>query len=172
MINKLGVIKFWIKYWTVRYILYLFVLPKHVSGAEIGVRDGRNARSLYKLTKPISLFLADSYKEEGTSTELQDGYFQKVSEWTKNKRALILRLDSTMAARVFPELDWIYIDADHTDLFRDLVQWVPKIRRGGVMMGDDYNQPDYPEVARDVKTFCKARGIKLHTLHQQWWFKV
>jgi predicted O-methyltransferase YrrM len=38
-------------------------------------------------------------------------------------------------------LDWVYIDGDHTYEFvkRDLEQYLPKVRKGGIIFGDDYH---------------------------------
>ena len=37
-------------------------------------------------------------------------------------------------------LDWVYLDAMHTynDTLRDLEAWYPKVRRGGLVSGDDF----------------------------------
>lgn len=56
----------------------------------------------------------------------------------------ILRLTSEEAAgQVADEsLDWAYIDGDHTykGVATDLRAWWPKLRSGGLLMGDDYGR--------------------------------
>lgn len=45
-------------------------------------------------------------------------------------------------------IDFLYIDADHSYLgvWTDLVAWVPHVRSGGLIIGDDYGSDLYPGV--------------------------
>jgi len=45
-------------------------------------------------------------------------------------------------------IDALYIDADHTyaSVLADLEAWVPLVRSGGLVMGDDYGNPAFPGV--------------------------
>ena len=55
----------------------------------------------------------------------------------------IIRLESVRAATLFqPEsLDLVFIDADHTypALSVDILAWLPTIKKGGILAGDDYH---------------------------------
>lgn len=50
--------------------------------------------------------------------------------------------DSTKEANTFDDksIDFVYVDADHTfeGCLRDLQAWYPKLKKGGLMAGDDY----------------------------------
>jgi predicted O-methyltransferase YrrM len=53
------------------------------------------------------------------------------------------------AAKVWSEpIDFLYIDADHSydGVRADLEAWVPHVRVGGLIVGDDYDNPIYPGV--------------------------
>jgi predicted O-methyltransferase YrrM len=55
------------------------------------------------------------------------------------------------AARWWTEpIDYLYIDADHSFPFvwADLLAWVPKVRPGGLVLGDDYGNEMFPDVQR------------------------
>jgi predicted O-methyltransferase YrrM len=41
------------------------------------------------------------------------------------------------------EIDFLFVDGDHRtkSVIRDLVQWVPKVRSGGLVVGDDWEKP-------------------------------
>jgi hypothetical protein len=57
-------------------------------------------------------------------------------------RVSLMRAYSTQAASSFEDafFDWIFIDAKHTetDVTADLNAWYPKLRKGGLLTGDDY----------------------------------
>ncbi len=55
------------------------------------------------------------------------------------------------AAKVWSEpIDFLYIDADHSyeGVKADLEAWVPHVRPGGLILGDDYGSSIYPGVKR------------------------
>jgi len=168
MAGILGKIKFKIKYYSTRILLYLFVLPKKSYGAEIGVRWGGNAKLLYYLTRPKELILVDSYEEiEIHSHKAIEGMYNGMMRWIKNKSVYMLRTTSRWASLTVGKLDWVYIDADHTDLYNDLVYWYPL---ADIIMGDDYGSA-YPEIKTALDRFCKERNLKYKTLHYQWWLR-
>lgn len=63
--------------------------------------------------------------------------------------------DSVAAARLFPDqsLDWVHLDGRHDlpSVKADIEAWLPKIRPGGWLSGDDYNEDKWPEVVRAVQ---------------------
>lgn len=60
-------------------------------------------------------------------------------------------------------IDFLYIDADHSHagVLADLVHWVPKVRRGGMMAGDDYHHPLYPGVATAWDEYARIEDLTL-----------
>jgi hypothetical protein len=62
--------------------------------------------------------------------------------------------DSAAAARLFSDasLDWVHLDArhDYASVKADIEAWYPKIRSGGWLSGDDYNEHKWPEVVKAV----------------------
>ena len=62
--------------------------------------------------------------------------------------------DSVAAARLFSDasLDWVHLDArhDYASVKADIEAWLPKIRSGGWLSGDDYNEDKWPEVVKAV----------------------
>lgn len=63
--------------------------------------------------------------------------------------------DSVTAASLFADrsIDWVHLDASHDreSLTRDITAWLPKVRHGGWLSGDDYNAEKWPEVVSTVK---------------------
>lgn len=68
--------------------------------------------------------------------------------------------DSSTAATLFADrsLDWVHLDASHdrAHLTADITAWLPKVRRGGWLSGDDYNAEKWPEVVSTVKELLPA----------------
>ena len=158
-----------IKYWLSRILVYLFVLPKFGYGAEVGVWRAYNARLLYYLAHPKMLWLIDNYKETKYSESEIEEMIIDVKHRISGKRMALVTRSSEEAAKMWPfNIDWIYIDGDHFDLYNDLTRWYNKIDPGGVIMGDDYSDTWW-KVKKDLNQFCKERGIKFNRLHCQWW---
>ena len=55
----------------------------------------------------------------------------------------LLISDSVAAAQLFPDqsLAWVHIDArhDYASVSADIAAWAPKVRAGGWLSGDDFN---------------------------------
>ena len=65
------------------------------------------------------------------------------------------------AARYWTEpIDFLYVDADHSyeGTLDDLVAWVPHVRQGGLIAGDDYGHPLYPGVSTAWARCCRPSG--------------
>ena len=64
--------------------------------------------------------------------------------------------DSVAAARLFPDksLDWVHLDARHDGpgVTADIRAWLPKIKPGGWLSGDDYNELKWPGLVETVNT--------------------
>ena len=60
-------------------------------------------------------------------------------------------------------IDALYVDADHSHAgcLADLHAWVPHVRPGGLIMGDDYDHPRYPGVTSAWDAFEAETGIPL-----------
>ena len=66
-------------------------------------------------------------------------------------------------------LDFVYIDGahDYKNVYKDLKAWSKKVKKGGIVAGDDYvdpSEPDYPKKIYDVKAavndWVKKKKIK------------
>lgn len=67
------------------------------------------------------------------------------------------------AARTWREpIDYLYIDADHSEaaVLADLEAWVPHVRPGGLIAGDDYGNRSFPGVKRAWDAFEAAHGLQ------------
>ena len=60
-------------------------------------------------------------------------------------------------------IDFLYVDADHSydGCLADLRLWVPHVKPGGVIAGDDYDHPRYPGVRLAWERFARDTGQRL-----------
>jgi hypothetical protein len=63
--------------------------------------------------------------------------------------------DSVTASGLFSDasVDWIHLDARHeyASVKSDVQAWLPKLKRGGWLSGDDYDEIKWPEVVNAVR---------------------
>ena len=61
----------------------------------------------------------------------------------QNNPIVLMRMDSTRASKLIaPEsLDLVFIDAQHCyeGVKKDIENWLPKVKKGGIISGHDYN---------------------------------
>jgi hypothetical protein len=62
--------------------------------------------------------------------------------------------DSVTAASFFADrsIEWVHLDARHDreHLQADIAAWLPKLKAGGWLSGDDYDEVKWPDVIRTV----------------------
>jgi hypothetical protein len=85
-----------------------------------------------------------------------------------NKIQLIIS-DSVAAAQLFPDasLDWVHLDArhDYASVKADIEAWRRKIKPGGWLSGDDYNEEKWPGVVKAVRELLPRAEV---WSEQQW----
>jgi hypothetical protein len=84
-------------------------------------------------------------------------------------RIQLIISDSIAAARLFSEasLDWVHLDArhDYASVKADVEAWLPKIKPGGWLSGDDYDEQKWPDVVKAVGELLPRAGL---WSKQQW----
>ena len=60
-------------------------------------------------------------------------------------------------------IDYLYVDADHSyeGVLADLRAWVPHVKPGGLILGDDYGSDTFPGVQAAWDEFERERGLAL-----------
>ena len=68
-----------------------------------------------------------------------------------------IRMHSAEAASLYPDqsLDFVLLDAghDYEDVKADLIAWLPKIKPGGLMAGDDFPDPGVQQAVKEIVPF-------------------
>lgn len=130
--------------------------------AEIGIWRGELSRKIIERCSPIYLLLVDPLKVEnnkigtyqctmGESIKTQEE-LDKIADSIYALKAHFIRKPSVEAAATIPDksLDFVFIDAIHLYeyIVEDIKTWLPKIKLGGVLAGDDYNTEKHGEQVR------------------------
>ena len=142
--------------------IWMKELLKDLSGiyVEIGVCWGGNSEFLLNNTPCKKLFSVDPYKHYpqseyndalNLSSQLQLDQKYHLVKNTLSKygnRSELMRLESCDARYAFRDktLDFVYIDGNHSFEYakEDILYWLPKIRIGGILAGDDVESLDLP----------------------------
>jgi hypothetical protein len=144
-------------------------------GAEIGVELGKFSETLCQCIPGLRLLAVDAwacqlgYREHVTQQEL-DHFERETRKRLAKYRAHVIKGFSTVVAQTVPNgsLDFVYVDAAHDEasVSADLLAWMPKVRKGGIVSGHDWNLAGVRSAVQDV-----ARHVSL-TLDKSpsWWF--
>ena len=154
--------------------------PEGLIGAEVGVYRGDYSKQIIDhkfIGKKINIkklylvdpwaFYEESQKDYGTYKveDSKEEAFKYVSERFKNYQNVeIIRADSLTAAKKIENeaLDFCYVDANHDYKFvlDDLRAWYPKIKKKGILFGDNYVDPYGVQEA--VQEFVYERKLLVH----------
>lgn len=151
-------------------------------GAEIGLGYGGNSENMLKIKSIEHLYGIDPFAHrEGVSDvinfdqqdfdEICKFVLKKLSPFG-NRFKFIRKLSVQAAADVPDNLDFVYIDGDHSyqGVSDDLCAWTKKVKAGGVIAGHDYNHPNLPGVKRAIDEFFRRFGWEIHTKENfVWW---
>jgi hypothetical protein len=136
---------------------------KENRGAEIGVREAFFSCYLLNEFANLWMLLVDPYMpyQDVVNFYNQEQQFAWLTEarrrLDKFDKRYTLKIDHSNKACVYQEdgsLDFVFIDAEHTTpaVITDITLWLPKVRKGGIMCGHDYNMP---QVRAGVDKMCK-----------------
>ena len=160
---------------------------KHLKGIEIGVYEGDNAAKILNFLNIKKLYLVDPWREYVNNLDYgkivdnqktQDERYEFVKKrFQKNSEVEILRMDSAAAVKLFPDnfFDFIYIDGDHSyeAVKNDLHMWHPKLKKYGVMCGDDFSHISGRGVIEAVQEFSFEKKLIIQTMGSkdtQFWY--
>jgi hypothetical protein len=133
--------------------------------AEIGVWVGQQARLImghpdckvqeYWAIDPWVPY--DDGQVRGGQNAWDTYYYTFIKHCRKVPEIHPVRLPSNRAVDLFSDhyFDLVYIDADHRleMVCEDLRLWHPKVKRGGILCGDDYGNSLFPGVKQAVDEF-------------------
>lgn len=168
---------------TIKYIKQKLNNPDGLTGFEIGVHQGVNARNILGFLNIKKLYLIDpyiTYSEEGRTrdydfNQMYHEAIRRLTTFIEHGQAEFILDYSDKASVCFPNefFDFGYIDGCHTyeSITNDIMLWYPKIRIGGVLGGHDFMLRRYPGVCLAVSKFIRENDINVRfSQGSDWWF--
>lgn len=165
--------------------VYYHIMPRLINeyklrvGCEIGIFMGSHCKRILETTAIEKLYGIDpymNYAEDNTGLVLSRNYWEIFHLKVKDKlapfndRFELLRLKSLDAAKLFKDesLDFIFLDASHTydAVKEDLHAWYSKVRKGGLLVGDDY-ATRWPGVPQAVNEFFREKNLRVFIDNEQ-----
>jgi FkbM family methyltransferase len=143
-------------------------------GVELGVAAGDFSSRLLNYPNVSYLFSIDMWA--GDRGHGIDQYREAIAALDKFRdRNTIMRMKFDEALPLFnnESLDFIYVDGyahDGEQNGKTFNDWYPKLKRGGIIAGDDYSN-DWPLVVEAVNIFAKNNNLELHIIdcHEDTW---
>ena len=133
--------------------------------AEIGVSAGCTSQYILEHCK-LDYYLLVDFDPQGSFEydrvkRFPEAKFVRI----KSKEAIVLVSDGS--------LDLVFIDAEHTykSTKEDILLWFPKVKKGGILCGHDYDEIIYPEVIKAVDESIPDKQLLLeNTLYKKDFF--
>ena len=133
--------------------------PENGTFVEIGAWLGKSSSYLVDNGGNRTIIIIDSWEgspnERNTNHRLatQTDIYEIFKENMGERKYESIRGLSTEVVNQFEDesLDTVFIDATHTyeAVKEDIKVWLPKVKNGGILAGDDYNQ-NWPQVIKAV----------------------
>jgi len=136
-----------------------------VVGIEIGTRDGISAEAFCRSMSGLKLTCIDPYTVYGEVAQQRklDHSYAEAQARLADYDVEILRTTSREAARRFENesVDFVHIDGDHSfnAVVVDLIDYVPKVRKGGLVILHDYFRHAHGGVMEAVDAYTRCHGI-------------
>ena len=156
----------------------------HTRGVEVGVQRARYSKILCDRNPNLYLVGVDDYgiveeRCKRLGQRRQNRLYKEALEVMKPYHYKLLRKTSMEGAIDFPYecLDFVYIDGAHQFdyVMCDIIEWVKRVRTGGIVSGHDYFLFRCADVVDSVNTYCKKHRVKnLYITDEKepsWWFE-
>jgi predicted O-methyltransferase YrrM len=138
-------------------------------GVELGVLRGKTSCQLLESLPKLTLYMVDRWKtysreerkpvKKNKIPNAKQKYFDKAYKKTLKvvkpfgDRAIILKTDTVKAVEMISgKVDFVFVDArhDYKGIKQDVEAWLPKVKKGGWIIGHDYGNPKHPDVKKYV----------------------
>lgn len=149
---------------------------KDLTGVEIGVARGINAKRMLTRLSIKKLYLIDPYLSFKIGNK---NYPYSMSDFELAKRNLrgyeekinwILKKSTDAIDDIPNNLDFIYIDGNHSYKYvkDDIEFYFLKLKKGGIIGGDDFSTSFFG-VCKAVIEFAEKKRLNIYGDEKDWW---
>lgn len=133
-------------------------------GVEVGTQRGLWAKTLFEKVPGLHLTCVDQWAAyNGISQERQDRIYSEAMTNLSGRNVEILRKGSLDVVRTIPDgsLDFVFIDGNHVfdAVMQDIIQWVPKVKKDGIVAAHDYHYYTGSDVIWAVNAYTHCHHI-------------
>jgi predicted O-methyltransferase YrrM len=138
-----------------RYELLASIIKdkKYKRIVEVGIFDAETASYVLGNCKSITEYVFVDNSLKAIAKQCAKQY----------KASMVLEYDSVEAAKLIDDktIDLVFIDADHKydSVRRDIDAWLPKVKKGGIICGHDYDNPAHREVKKAVDEIFSGKVV-------------
>jgi len=163
---------------TRQEFLQALELPQLPYCVELGVLHGDFSKMILEYLNPCYLYLIDPFEKNytkyknglTTAYSTRDEYFLVRGKFSGDQRVVLRKGYSYDLVHTFKNhyFDFIYHDASHLykDVLKDLVEWFPKLKKGGIIAGHDYIKHEDFGVIEAVEKFCDLFAFEMFLLNK------
>lgn len=151
------------------------------SGAEIGTSPGGTAQELLAKASLRPFIMVERYPVKKLWGLLLMHDFPLTKEGDTQKPWVLMRMNTEEAHKFIADhsLGFVYIDCQHRyeNVRDDIRNWMPKVQKGGVLAGHDYNpwgDPTRGGVAKAVDERFPSVNLEIDSDSKNcsWWVQV
>lgn len=130
---------------------------------EVGVYAGDLSRMFAQVPGVKATHIVDSWK--GDYCKFGQPHMDKIAAGVKawaetDPKVTVWHMDTAEGVKHFDDesIDFWHTDGDHSlaGITRDISLWLPKVKKGGILSGDNY---EIPEVAAGVKALLPKHKL-------------
>jgi len=149
---------------------------RELTGVEVGVFKGRHSKCILEKSMVKKLYCVDPYLPYFgyDITKCEEMAHKRLSKF--GNKVVWIKKKSLNASKDIPnELDFVYLDGDHSYEYvkKELELYYPKLKKGGVLAGDDFYNLDakdnYMNVAQAVMEFAVKNKLELFIWSPDFW---
>lgn len=133
-------------------------IPILETNLNLGKYYGIDLYQDYTVGQPKSL----NIHNKNNSTAIEN-YNLIVNKYKNNKKINIIKNYTVESAKMFDDeyFDLVFIDAghDYASVYNDIKYWYPKVKKGGIICGDDWHTPS---VEKAVLDFFKNTNKRIY----------
>jgi len=147
-----------------------------IIAVEIGADKGKNALNVLRTLSIKKIYLIDPYEnyEERSKKEMSSAEIEAKKRLKPYKNKIIwIKKFSDKAFKDIPnEIDFIYIDGNHEYEYvkKDIENYYPKIKKGGILAGHDISNPKYGKgIIKALMEFSIKNNLIFEISRTDWW---